>query len=414
MAQARSDQPDSSSGEKTPVDLERTAEIERKHRMVSGFLESNGYDALLLRQAANFSWFTTGGDCSVPDSSEGTAALFITPDSRVVVASNADANRIFNQEVSQLGFLVKEHVWQEPAERFLKDLCRGRTVVSDTGFGSSRDVSDELGPMRRVLSPFECQRLRQLGRIVAHAVEATARGCTQGRTEAEIAGEVAHRLMKHQVTPLKIQVVADGKTDRYRNWNSSDVSVEHMCVISASGRKDGLCLGASRTVCFDAVPEDLAGAHQRAALVQAAGMHFSRNGWTIGAVWNRVRRIYEKFGCANAWRAAPSGEVTGYQHCERSVIPESAFTLESGMALHWHPSVGAAMLGDSVLIGPDGPELLTPTENWPRLTIEVKGAPVYCPEILVKSPAGSVASGGDDTVANDSVLEYSLDDSFGV
>ena len=140
----------------------------------------------------------------------------------------------------------------------------------------------------------KCQRQKLLARMVAHAVEATARSCRPGRTEAELAGELAHRLMKRQVVPMRIQVAADGKTERYRNWSYNNDCVERSCVISAIGRQHGLCVGASRTVCFGEVPSALENAHRRAALVHAAGMHFSQAGWKIGEVWKRVQRIYEK------------------------------------------------------------------------------------------------------------------------
>ena len=62
MSSVLSEQIDpSSSDEITTLDAERTADIEQKHQSISQFLQSNGYDALLLTQAANFAWLTSGG-----------------------------------------------------------------------------------------------------------------------------------------------------------------------------------------------------------------------------------------------------------------------------------------------------------------------------------------------------------------
>ncbi|MCH7688509.1 MAG: M24 family metallopeptidase, partial [Planctomycetes bacterium] len=338
-----------SSDEILAFDAERTADIEQKHRAISQFLQSNGYDALLLTQAANFAWFTSGGDCFQAGSAEATAALFITPEARVVVSNNIDSARIFDQILPQLGFQLKERDWKASWELFLKDLCRGRRVAGDHGCGFTHNVSKQLTGMRQTLTSLERQRLKLLGRLVAHAVEATARSCQPGRTEAELAGELAHRLIKRQVVPMRIQVAADEKTGRYRNWSYGNDRVERSCTISAIGRQRGLCLGASRTVCVGEVPETLQRAHRRAALVHATGMHFSQAGWEIGEVWKRIQRIYEKFGCANEWRLAAQAEIIGYDVCEEPVIPESDFRLGDGMAVHWHPSVGPALLGDSVL-----------------------------------------------------------------
>jgi len=63
------------------------------------------------------------------------------------------------------------------------------------------------------LTALECERLRKLGAIAAHAVEATARNFEPGETEADIAGHLANRLIKHEVHPHEPYAapVADGR-----------------------------------------------------------------------------------------------------------------------------------------------------------------------------------------------------------
>ena len=65
------------------------------------------------------------------------------------------------------------------------------------------------------------------------------------------------------------------------------------------------------------------------------------------------------------------------------------------MPIHWHPSVGPALVSDTILIGEGGFELLTPMETWPRVTVEIKGVPIPRPDILRVDELGSV---GDDSV----------------
>ncbi len=52
-------------------------------------------------------------------------------------------------------------------------------------------------------------------------------------------------------------------------------------------------------------------------------------------------------------------------------------------------------MGDSVLISERGIELITPTENWPTLTVQVKQTPIGCPDILVRTEQDMA---GDDSV----------------
>ncbi|MGH7201567.1 MAG: M24 family metallopeptidase, partial [Planctomycetaceae bacterium] len=214
-------------------------------------------------------------------------------------------------------------------------------------------------------------------------VEATARNCTAGQSESEIAGELAHRLIRREIMPERLQVWADGQSQRYPHAAfSRDQSVERFCTIAAVARRWGLCAAATRTVCFGEAPQDLQAAHHHCGLIQATGVRFSQPEWELFEVWNRVRRIYEKFGHADEWRRAEQAEVIGYRACEVPLLPKSEFRLASGMAMHWHPSVGPAVMGDTFLINADSREVLTPMEDWPRMRIEIKDALIERPEIL--------------------------------
>lgn len=376
-----------SSGEIQTVNPARAVDIEHKHRLVAQFLQSHRYDALLLRKPSNFAWFTSGGDCSRQGSSETAAALFITPDARVLVCNNVDSGQLFDREVSGLGFQLKQRPWHEPDHVLVEDLCRGRSVASDMGFPGTNDVSIYLQDMRIPLTALECERLRDAGRKTAHAVEATGRHCHQGQTEAEIAAALAHRLIKHQIGLERIQVCADGQGQRYRHWGYGADPVEHYCTISAVGRWMGLCVGVTRTVCFGDPPRAIRDAHLRASLMQATGMYFSKANWEFFETFSRMTRIYEKFGFPNEWQLADQGGVMAYEVCEVPIVPKSEFRLLPRMPVFWHPSIGPAIVGDTILVSEDQFELLTPSEDWPRIKIAIKGSSVFRPDILRRDPA---------------------------
>ncbi|MCA9071629.1 MAG: M24 family metallopeptidase [Planctomycetaceae bacterium] len=376
---------------------DRVGDVETKQQVVANFLEREGFDALLIQQPMNFAWFTAGGDNSRSGSSQTTATLFITHDARVLVTDNVNSPLLFDHELPGLGFQLKERPWHQPRKQLVEDIVRGRNVASDTPLSGVVDISERLTELRLPLTDLECQRMRELGKSVAHAVEATARRFPRGATEAEVAAEVAHRLIKHQIVPEMIQVVAGGRRERYRHWSFDDRPIEQTCAISVIGRRWGICAGAARTVCFDSMPKEIQAAHQATMLIHATGMYFSKASWEIKAVWERVARIYEKFGHASEWQLATQAEVIGYSPMEVPVLPGSDFPLKSRMALHWHPSVGPAVMGDTVLITDRGIELITPCEVWPRLTVQVKQTPVVCPDILIRTEAD--LTGGDSVFA---------------
>ncbi len=365
----------------------RAAEISDKHAVVTEFLKVHNFSALLLQHPSNFAWFTAGSDCLSQSRSDLVAALFITPQARVIACSNIDSGQIFERELRELGFQLKERPWFEPRQVLIDDLCYGRAVASDSGFGRTTNVSPYLAAMRLQLGDSECDRARQAGRLVTHAVEATARNLQRGQTESEIAGELAHRLIKYEVIPERIEIWGDGRGQRYRHWSYGADRVSQRCVVSAVGRHQGLCAGVSRTVCFGDLPNEQRDEHYHALLFQATGMYFTKSGRELVEIWERVQTVYERLGLPFEWKQAEQAEIIGYERCELPIVPGSEFRLPANTPIYWHPTVGSAKVGDTVLAREDGFQLLTPTENWPTIQIEVKGQRLLRPDILRRQHA---------------------------
>lgn len=374
-----------SSGELPVISPERASDIEQKHRRVAQFLKENRSSALLLQQPCNLAWLTSGADFTRQGSSDTTASLFLMPEARVILTNNIDSGQIFESTLAGLGFQLKERPWHEARSVLVEDLCRGRHVASDTGVGRTTDVSAKLLNLRLPLNELECERLRDLGLQIAHAVEATARNFERGVSEAEIAGQLSHRLLKHNVITERLQVCGDGISQRFRHWTFGTDPVERFGTLTVIGRREGLHAAVTRTVCFGEIPDDLRNAYRIAVMTQATGMFFSQAGWVMSETWKRVARIYEKFGRAEEWEFAEQAEVIGYQPCEVPMTPSSEFMMLPSIAMFWHPSVGPVSVGDTMLIGPTGLEVLTPTEQWPMTKVDVKGTAILRPDILQRT-----------------------------
>ena len=373
-----------SSGEFHLADPDRAIEIERRQKRINEFLREQKLDAVLLTKPSNFSWFSVGGEASRGNWSDVVAALFLTEDARVIATRNTNSGQVFDREVSGLGFQLKERLWQEGREVLLSDLCRGRAVGCDFPFERCVDVSVHLGGMRLPLSRLEIRNLRETGALVAHAVEATSRTFEQGESEAEIAGQIAHRMLRHGIWPERIQVLADGQGKRHRHWSFGEEKVEKFCTLVAVGRRNGLHVGTSRTISFGTPPKEVRETHLSCLLVQATSMFFTQRNWEIFETWKRAERIYEKYGHSEEWHFADQGCVTGYELCEAPITPGSQFRLAAGMPVYWHPSIGAAMTADTILIKSKGFEVLTPMENWPQLEVDVKGVKIPRPDVLIR------------------------------
>ncbi len=371
------------SAEFASFDSERMEAVEARQQRVAEFLERHELDAVLLRLPENIAWFSVGADVTrFGGGQETTAALFVTPEARVVVTNDVDSPLLFEQEFAGTGFQLKERPWHEDCSALLADLCRGRRVGSDSLNGGTKFVQREFAELRLPLAEIEVKRLRQLGRIATHAVEATCRKTEPGRSELEIAAELAHRLVKHGAFPARLQVVGDDRAERHRHWAPGHFPVESHGTLGVVARRWGLHVAVTRTVCFQRPDESLREAYQHAQIAFATAAHFSRANEGVANVWSRVERIYDKFGRPDAWRTADQGEILGYAVREEPLVPNGERLLVPGTPLHWHPAVDSALVGDTLLVTEKGPELITPMEDWPKLTIEVKGRPVDLPALL--------------------------------
>jgi len=393
MAATQTEPVSRSSAEIPTFDPLRIAEVQRRHELLAEYLHLRQLDALLLKRCANSSWLTCGGELQRPGGCEPMAALLATPDARVALTNNVDSPLLFDGPLNGLGFQLKERPWHEPCDRLCEEICRGRRVGCDLPHPGTELVDADLADFRRRLNNWEEPLLRELGRDLAHAVEATCRNCAEGATESELAGEVQHRLARHLIAAVRVQVLSDGRGERYRHWGFSDAPIRKFATVAVVGRRQGLHLGVARTFAFGQPPDRLLQSLHHAGLLLGTALYFSQAGWTISDVWSRVQRIYEKFGAADEWRLADQGELTGYEPCEQRVGPGVAQTLAAGHAVHWHPSVGPALLGESLLVQPQGQTLLTLTRQWPLMTVAIKGTPIELPGLLIREPETDWAVG---------------------
>jgi len=369
------------------VELRRRREdIDLKHQRIREFLDATGQDAVVLGRADSVAWFTSGGDLGQDLTSEfSSILLFINHNSRAVVTDNVQSNRVFEEELAGLGFQLKERPWFDDPFRPIAELCHNKRIATDlvcNGCGLSRREADPLRTLRQALTPLERQRMRELGRTLTLAVEATCRNFDRGEREADVAGHLSHRLVREGVIPVDLRVASDDRLARYRQPTFKAAPILQRATIAVTGRRFGLCASVTRSVSFGKVEREFASKHSLAAMVDATCIFFSRPEETVAEVFRRGKRIYEKFNAPHEWTLDYQGVLIGYSPREMLLTPESTFVLKPHMALCWNPSVGPARSEDTVVIDSRGYEVVTATQNWPQFQVAVKGYKMTRPGIL--------------------------------
>src|SRR5262249_32605385 len=226
------------------------------------------------------------------------------------------------------------------------------------------------------------QRLRELGRTLTLAVEATCRNFDRGEREADVAGHLAHRLIREGVVPVDLRVAGDDRLARYRQPNFKASSILRRATVAVTGRRHGLCASVTRTVSFGPSDREFRADHSLATMVDATCIFFSRPDEVVSEVFRRSKRIYEKYDHPHEWTLDYQGNLVGYSPREVTLRPDSNLILESDMALAWSPSVQAARTADTVVIHARGYEVVTAAQDWPQIDVAVKGFVIPRPAVL--------------------------------
>jgi Xaa-Pro aminopeptidase len=360
----------------------RRSDIEAKHQKMVALLEELGCEALLILEPENFAWLTSGATArGILDPAE-LPALWYQKEQRWAVASNVDSQRLFDEELDGLGFLLKEWRWFLGRDSLLTHLCQGRKVACDRPFGNAVLVANRLQQLRRVLTGYEQACLASLGQIVSHAVEATCRTMPQYETEREIAGQLTHRLVHRGTLPILVSVAGDGRALLYRQHGYTATVVNKNCVILATARKYGLCVTVSRTMSFGPPDDKFRLQHDAACKVTATYLASTWPDSLPREILATGRRVYQFTGWEHEWLNSPQGMITGRSPVELSLLPNTEELFHSGWCVTWRASVGGSCSCDSFLITDQGPELVTPTEAWPLKLIRIQGADFVRPDIL--------------------------------
>ena len=368
--------------QRTDTGSDRRADIDAKMGRVAALLREVGCEGLLLLEPENVAWLGSGALARGIFDPAAEPALYCNGEQRWVIAGNADAQRIFDEEVDGLGFQLKEWPWHWGREQLLTDLCQNRKVACDRPRGDLPCVAGQLRGLRRSLTPYERACAHALGQTLSHALEATCRHLEAGQSEREVAGHLSHRLLHRGVQPLHIGVAADGRSRLYRHFRFTSTPVRRYAVLTATACKYGLVASASRSVCFGELPEDFRKDHNAVCRVGASYLASTWPDAVPREILVAARRIYLVSGYEHEWALAPQGHVTGRAPVELSLLPQTEELFQAGWAVTWYPSAGAACGGDTFLVTEQGPRVITPAEAWPLKRIRVQEVELIRPDVL--------------------------------
>lgn len=366
---------------------DRRADIEAKQQAVATVLRELDAEGMLLLLPAHVAWFTSGLSARGLIADSERPGVYTDGRQRWLVCSNVDTQRLFDEELDGLGFQLREWHWQVGRADMLAQMTAGKKIVADRPFPNIPLVNDRLRPLLRRLSAYEQRRLVELGRRLAHAVEATGRNCRRGESEQEVAGQLGHRLLRHGVEPVALSVTADGHGSTYRRTGFGPRPVTTSVVIQATGQLEGLYATCARVVSFGPPPTDFRLAHDLAARQAAVCRALTRPGAGIVDIATVARGVLGPGPYEFDWRLSPPGYATGRFPAEELRRGGVEDPLDAGYAVVWQARVGPSAVVDTLIVTADAPLTVTPPEDWPVKRITVRDGPSQdFPDVLVRDP----------------------------
>lgn len=363
----------------------RRLDIEVKQQKIAKLLLDLKCELVLLLEPANFRWFTSGANVRGVHHGEEHPALMATLNQRWLLCSSMDTQRLFDEELDGFGFQVKEWPWHSHRDSFLADLCYGRKVASDLNIKECKNVGAFFENERRCLSAFEQEYVQKLGQLLAHALEATGRNLERGDREEEVAGHLAHRLLRHGVEPIALQISADQRARNYPRSGFTSATVERTCLLQATVSKYGLFATASRMVCFGPPDESLQQEYEAACSLYASWVESIKANDRPAALFETMRSRFKDTPDEHRGHYSTPGWLTGRMAVELMFTDNKNDVFEEGQLHVWQARSRGTSVCDTFLLKENTWIPMTAVEDWPIRCYVIQGTRVECPDILIRT-----------------------------
>jgi Xaa-Pro aminopeptidase len=361
---------------------QRRGEIASKLGALRECMEARGLGVLHLTTEANTAWITAGATTYIDEARDAAAfSVAVTPDRAFVVTDTIEEPRLRDEEqLDQLGFDIVAEPWYGRSP-FAASLGGDKRVGQDIPAGGI-DMSAEVQQLRMVLGLAERIRMREVCAEAAVVMAEAIPAVHPGMTEFEAAALLAAASRKRGGTATVALVGSDERIYRYRHALPTHKPIERYAMLVLCYRRCGLVTALTRLVYFGALPDELRTLALAVARVDAEMIRSTQLGKTHADMFTLARQSYIREGHPEAIEEHHQGGSIGYLSREILATPAAATPILVGQAFAWNPSIRGAKSEDTILLGEDGPEVLTRVAGWPMWTVTADGQEIARPAIL--------------------------------
>ncbi|EEY56765.1 uncharacterized protein PITG_10266 [Phytophthora infestans T30-4] len=354
------------------------------HKLISltkrNMMRELGHDAVVLSLSANFAWITSGARSYVFMATEGGAGSIYVDNTQVVVLTNEiEGHKLVNEEMRGL----EEHVKlvQDPwyAQRSHADMAKKLAQSDKIAVDSiNTEVSGRLAELRSILTEYEMEVFRALGKDCGEIIGQVARAVRPTMSEWEIAGQLSAKMWARGITPVVMLVAADERVDTIRHPLPTKKRVKNKAMLVICGQRAGLIASTTRLVYVTTtpnatIPDDLLRRHEAATYA--------------GEMFKMAQDAYAEKGFDDEWKLHHQGGCAAYKSREWVANPTINRVTGLNQAYAWNPSVAGTKSEDTVLCyanaeGKAVVETITSSPDWPMIQHSIGDVTIARPKIL--------------------------------
>jgi antitoxin VapB len=374
-------------------ETEEQKEIAVKMLRVQKFLKDQQLDGLLLTQVRNFYWMTAGiaNNQIVLNKDVGAASLLIMKDgSKYVICNGSESGRLMDEVLGKLGYELKMYKWYEsnPVKDvrgdLIKTIARGGKIGSDVDYPGTVLIAAAFKPLRYSLTEWELKRYRWLGKQTTEAVAEVCRSIEPGMDEFQIEAITAAALRARGIMPTVLLTAVDERVFKYRHALPGGAVLKNYAMINVVAEKWGMPIAVTRFVHFGPLPDELKSKLEKTARINAEYEAATVPGKSCAEIFEQCKQWYADAGYPGEWEKHHQGGAIGYDDRDYVIYPGIKETVQASQAFAWNPTITGAKVEETIVAFDDHVEVVTVSDNWPMITVDLLGKKYDQPGILVR------------------------------
>lgn len=369
-----------------------SSEIEIKTERLAKMMKSENLGGVLLKSKYNFAWLTGGKDNGVDKSREfGVSNLLVRNDGkRFLLASKIEMERMLTEEISDKDFEPVEFAWEdekanpnfvlEKSQSLFNDNLQ---IAADVFFNPQTPVIEgKIDKCRFQLTDCEIERFRRSSREAGGILERIYTKIEVGQTEKSIADTVCFEFGKLDFNLPVVLVAADERIAKFRHPIPTDNVWKKVLMIVVCAQKHGLISPLTRFYCAGKIPGELRKITDINAKIHAQMMHATRPGTLAKQIFEIAKKSYGEAGFPGEETKHHQGGACGYKTRDWLAHTKSSEPVNLNQAFAWNPSITGTKSEETNLVTQNGIEIITSTENFPRIVNVIDGIEYLTPNIL--------------------------------